>query len=613
MTLATGGTTVTSLKRTVLLACASFVLGMPLVAACGSSGDGGTVNPTGGPSTGAGAMDAGTCLPNSCVSDAQCKCNDGRTKCIVAENRCVQCDPNTNTGCKDGEKCSSFGLCVPKDLTCPTDKDGTPTITCAANADCKACDPLHQVCDPADKKCKACTNTNTQHCLATDMCLNGKCSPKCPKECSTDNDCGQCGIAPNEAHACHNHKCSQCSKTFGCNKAKGEECVNGVCVPPCGVPGPVAGTCTAKEDCQYCGNPDPKAMPKWDCKFPVNDDKHGICVPPANGCSDLGKNVLVLPAPFDKGTQTCSKDEDCAQAKAGVQLNVGKALRDLIGTDEIDVKIKKIKIQDAFVTYPMPICAKINITETATCGLCVPCKQDADCKPIPVNPLIVELFKGDALATLAGVLLVQTLWGKGEKEPGLNFYCQQIVGGYGACLPCSNPTQACGKSSSGEGSGMCDHKVTEEGGPLKTTCSDCAKAVCTNDAYCCTTKWDKLCVDEVKQYCVGCAHNPCTQGEKLDIGCSPCVAAVCKDDPYCCNTKWDEQCTKEGKDTVKYKDCASACGAACAHSECKVGGKLDKACSSCATAVCGKDPFCCNTEWDTKCVDGAKATQGCGC
>lgn len=41
----------------------------------------------------------------------------------------------------------------------------------------------------------------------------------------------------------------------------------------------------------------------------------------------------------------------------------------------------------------------------------------------------------------------------------------------------------------------------------------------------------------------------------------------------------------------------------CAHSECSTGTKLTKTCSSCASAVCTADPYCCSNSWDTSCVN----------
>jgi hypothetical protein len=36
-------------------------------------------------------------------------------------------------------------------------------------------------------------------------------------------------------------------------------------------------------------------------------------------------------------------------------------------------------------------------------------------------------------------------------------------------------------------------------------------------------------------------------------------------------------------------------------------------CSSCASQVCAQDSWCCDTEWDTLCIDIAKTVSECGC
>ncbi|MBI4700464.1 MAG: hypothetical protein HY744_04735 [Deltaproteobacteria bacterium] len=583
-----------------------------------SSGGGSTSTSSSSSSSTSGGE--GVCLLNNCKSDEHCKgCSEGRTTCKLDENRCVACDPTKpegQQGCKDGEKCSSWGVCVPKDLSCETDKDGNPTVKCAANADCMACDPMHQVCDTKTGKCQACTDTNTSHCLQSDICLNGKCSPKCPKSCNIDNDCKNCGAPGNKANGCFQHKCSQCSDTWKCEL--GMECVNGVCVPPCGIPGPVAGTCTNKEDCMYCG--DPKAPVKWDCKKPLNANKpedHGNCMPPAEGCSDLGNKVVVLPPPYSNYTQLCSVDNDCKNI--GLQYNVGKAIRDLVGADELNLGFAKVKIHDANVLYPMPYCAVVFEVKDKKCGVCVPCKEDGDCQPIPVDPLFSDLFKGEPLAQIAAAVLIDLLYGD-EEAHNLNFWCQPVVAGYGVCIPCGNPLQKCGKSGGG-GSGKCPpnaHNVCEKGDKLDPSCGECAKAVCEQDSYCCDTEWDQTCVAEVDKFCSspcggggGGCHSPCQQGDAMKPGCSACVEAVCKADGYCCSGKWDDICVGEAKAEPK---CASECAGGCAHSPCSEGAKLPSNCKpGCTDKVCGDDPFCCDTEWDKYCVDGAKKAGTCGC
>jgi uncharacterized membrane protein YgcG len=47
---------------------------------------------------------------------------------------------------------------------------------------------------------------------------------------------------------------------------------------------------------------------------------------------------------------------------------------------------------------------------------------------------------------------------------------------------------------------------------------------------------------------------------------------------------------------------SSGGGAACVHSVCVTGAKLQASCSACATDVCAIDPYCCKTRWDSVCT-----------
>ena len=578
----------------------------------GSSGSGGTDG--GG---GVGATGAGLCLLNNCNSDAECEgCSFGRTKCNLDENRCVACDPVAGTGCKAGEECTSFGTCAPVGLTCPTDASGTPTVTCSADSDCIACDPMHQKCDTATSKCVACIPSgDTSACLGSDYCTpTGACEQKCPPSCTQDADCGNCVNGGKEAKACNNHVCAECSETLPCGA--GLECQKGVCVKPCGKAGsPIegGGECQTAAECYGCGNTE--STTTWECKFPINGGTHGTCVPPAEGCTDIAKSGVVLPPPFDQVTNLCSSDSNCANVS--IDLNVGKLIKDLVGSDEIDLGLKKIKINDATISYKMPQCASIEIKDES-CGVCVPCETDADCKPIPLDPLISDLFAGDALAQLAAAFLMDLLFGK-DKEHEIHMQCQPVAKGYGVCAPCANPTKACGTGSTGQpGSGTCDHNVCETGSALDPTCGLCAAAVCLNDFYCCTVEWDDMCKQHVDDVCaVGCdgtttcTHGPCETGGSMHKSCSPCVEEVCKTDPYCCNLtsgQWDQLCV----DSAQAKpECTQECSgsSSCVHTPCEVGSKLEDGCSACVTNVCDKDPFCCSTEWDKFCVLWAKQQQ----
>ncbi len=44
-----------------------------------------------------------------------------------------------------------------------------------------------------------------------------------------------------------------------------------------------------------------------------------------------------------------------------------------------------------------------------------------------------------------------------------------------------------------------------------------------------------------------CTHGLCANGPKLDAACDPCAATVCAADAYCCSTAWDGICVNEAK------------------------------------------------------------------
>ena len=602
-----------SLVRSATCALGLLALGTALGAGCaggeeggprGGGGNGGTSGSGGKSNGGAG----GLCLLNNCSSDAECMgCSYGRTQCDVANKRCVACDAATGKGCAPGEKCTSFGTCAPKSLTCPTDSKGEPTISCKTSLDCAACDPAHQVCDAG--KCVACTDKDLQHCLGSDVCKSGKCKPKCPVNCTTAGDCSDCDLGGIQAKACNNHVCAECSPASPC--PPGLDCQKGKCVKPCGVVGAgTTGTCQQAAECYGCGNAD--STVKWECKPPINGGTVGTCVHPAQGCSDLGN--AVLPAPFDKVTNTCSKKEDCAGISA--DLNIGKLIRDAIGSNQV----LGVQIGDAIFKYPMSACASVEIKDKS-CGVCVPCKTDADCKPIPLDPLVSDLFQGNALAKMAAAFLMDKLYGKERHE--LHMQCQQIAAGYGACVPCANPTKGCGAGSSGQvGSGKCDHKACELGGPLDPNCGTCEAAVCLADPFCCTTQWDTQCKILVNKVCQNpcddpstCTHNPCKTGPAMNVGCSPCAAKVCKDMPYCCDqlkASWDAACANAAKNK---SECTKECNISgqCPHSECQAGAAMNPSCSNCAAEICKKIPYCCTKQWDQVCANAAIASQACPC
>lgn len=528
---------------------------------------------------------SGACIMNNCSEDAHCDgCPDGATICDTDQGRCVQCDPENQIGCEDGEECTEFGNCVPEGLECPT-ADGLPTIDCGSDDDCAACAPQFQVCN--DGVCTACSDDNVGICQTVETCSEGACVASCPESCTGDSECATCGTDGHEAHACHNHECAQCSSTFPC--PDGEQCTDeGVCIRICGIPGQITGTCEEDADCANCPGD------STNCVAPINGG-HGQCSPQASGCSDLGEGVVVLPAPYDQVTNACSDDPDCDDV--GIQYNVGALLRDITGIDAID---------DANIEYPMSKCAEITVGTgggSLSCGICVPCEVDDDCMDINVGDVAGDAF--GPLGAIATAILLDQLFG--ASEPIIHMFCSPVGAGYGACLPCPTLLNDC-SAPPGGGSGNCDHDVCTAGDPLDPTCGSCAAAVCAADDFCCNNMWDAACVASVEEHCAagcdggggGCSHGQCDEGEALDASCGPCISAICTADPFCCQTIWDDICVN-----LVQTECDGDCGSGCAHSPCQQGGPLPDDCSACVTDVCNEDDFCCLTDWDALCVSEA--------
>jgi hypothetical protein len=107
------------------------------------------------------------------------------------------------------------------------------------------------------------------------------------------------------------------------------------------------------------------------------------------------------------------------------------------------------------------------------------------------------------------------------------------------------------------------------------------------------------------------AHPLCSSGAKLAAVSTPCATQICAADSFCCNTGWDNVCVGEVRSICHSDICVAA---PCTHPECAVGSKLTNGCSTTVTAVCGRDPFCCDNQWDNVCVAevASLAGQNCG-
>ncbi|MFI5299908.1 MAG: hypothetical protein ACHREM_17610 [Polyangiales bacterium] len=72
--------------------------------------------------------------------------------------------------------------------------------------------------------------------------------------------------------------------------------------------------------------------------------------------------------------------------------------------------------------------------------------------------------------------------------------CGGTCGTCGAGTTC-NTAGSCGSTST------CSHAICGTGKRLTKACDPCATEICAKDPYCCSTKWDSICVGEVSSIC----------------------------------------------------------------------------------------------------------------
>lgn len=110
--------------------------------------------------------------------------------------------------------------------------------------------------------------------------------------------------------------------------------------------------------------------------------------------------------------------------------------------------------------------------------------------------------------------------------------------------------------------------------------------VCQGDPYCCTDRWDSLCVQHVVDY--GCA-DVCDAPPEPEVVCGD---GVCSGDEGC------EDCPADcGECFVASGCCVSQDGPGCPAPDVEA-------------CVCQVDPYCCTTRWDDICVNEV-TSEGC--
>ncbi len=153
-------------------------------------------------------------------------------------------------------------------------------------------------------------------------------------------------------------------------------------------------------------------------------------------------------------------------------------------------------------------------------------------------------------------------------------------------------------------------------------CDDaaCQDLICSQDPFCCETEWDGICADAAVEQCEVCAGGPGNPACNADAGpcdvpngtpgCDDveCCNIVCSSDPFCCDTEWDQACVDGA---------AALCGGGgvCGPGagDCFIANGTP-GCDDvkCCEAICAADPFCCDVEWDGICAAAAASSPACG-
>jgi hypothetical protein len=481
-------------------------------------------------------------------------------------------------GCDADESC---GLC-PQDCG-----------SCAGDGDCCAANGTPGCLDAAIAACV---------CADDAFCCETEWDDVCVDEVS-DLGCGQCGGG---SDFCPGYTgSSSCCKTGNpCDWANDNICdCNGSCAwdggdcgggEPCG-----DGICAVDEDCATC--PD-------DC---------GWCGGDGDCCADNGTPGCDNPA---VESCVCADDAYCCETKwdgicAGEVESMGCGSCNGTGPECGDGSCDagedcQVCPEDCGPCGGTGSCCEPQDTpgcDNPTLQACV-CAQDSFCCEFTWDGICVEEVAEFGCGSCDG-------GGCGDGQ------CTEDE----SCLSCPDDCGPCA------GSGCCSpHPEPGCDDGLAQAC------VCEQDAFCCETEWDEICVNEVTSLGCGvcdggpaCGDGQCQGGENCEVcpqDCGECAGAgdccapqetpgcsnpdiqacVCALDDYCCSTQWDDICVEEvegeacgscapcqpqcGGKACGGDGCGGSCGTCAANESCQNGKCVEGACQpQCAGKTCGPD------------------------
>ena len=240
-----------------------------------------------------------------------------------------------------------------------------------------------------------------------------------------------------------------------------------------------------------------------------------------------------------------------------------------------------------------------------TCEASAECEQDDDlcngdtaciggfCKPDPATAIVCDTSQDTGCKVTAC-------------EPATGACETTEIADGGACNDGNGCTKGekCVGGVCGGGAVVCTPgcEATEDPGCAGCACEAC---VCEIDAFCCEAAWDASCVTLCTEDCgQKCGTEPpppdsgCQESGMPGCGGCACETCVCSDDPYCCDTSWDSLCVEE----------CDACGGNC--NGVGPGGECAGNCGGSGPSGCYCDASC--VDFGDCCSDACSSCGYCG-
>ncbi len=505
----------------------------------------------------------GSCLPFKCQPGAM-EC-DGNTPLICADNG----EWMPLGSCPAGSFCSG-GACLP--WICEpgtTQCDGNGVAVCADNG----AGWLPPEFCPAGTKCQAGQCIPTSGCgdIPNVGCCDGTTFMLCSDEGTIGvQECGAqgCGWIPNWGYGCGGFGPDPSGQfPLACPGTCEPQCVNEVGIAKeCGPDGcgKLCGICPADSVCND-GLCEPFCLPQCQGKECGTDQCGGVCglCAPSEDCL-AGSCVTPL---------GCQDMIECATGcfKSGDQcFNLCTT-----GADQTSPEYAEFKNVWSCVQKSCPAGSPNSCFKSAllggcyqlylACISCTPKCANKECGPDGCGGACGDC--GDAAECVNGTCEAVCVPECAGKECGAN----GCDGQCGVCKPgyeCSNglcqyicQPQCVGKQCGPDGCG--------------DQCGFCPDGFqCTNFGQCqpIALCGDGFCEAEQGESCANCpmdcgtCTNGCKEGPFPGCGGCKCESCVCKQDPFCCEVQWDSICVE-----LCY-DCGGCCEPNCAGKQCGPNG-----------------------------------------